>query len=143
MPYNRCDMSTSGRYGGWRGQMLVYRHRRHLPSRALTCRCGAVRFERRGGTGQCRICKSVQCRSSTSIAYGCQCPHVGVQVSISVLAMDAALKHQSRFCLLIVDSATALFRSDYLGRGELAARQAHLSKFLRGLQRLADEVQLS
>ena len=44
------------------------------------------------------------------------------------------------FCLLIVDSATALFRSDYIGRGELAARQAHLSKFLRNLQRLADEV---
>src|ERR1700677_2108300 len=45
-----------------------------------------------------------------------------------------------RFCLLIVDSATALYRSDYIGRGELAARQAHLSKFLRNLQRLADEV---
>lgn len=44
------------------------------------------------------------------------------------------------FCLLIVDSATALFRSDYIGRGELAARQAVLSKFLRNLQRLADEV---
>jgi len=38
-----------------------------------------------------------------------------------------------------VDSATALYRSDYVGRGELAARQAHLSKFLRTLQRLADE----
>jgi len=48
-----------------------------------------------------------------------------------------------RFCLLIVDSATALYRSDYVGRGELAARQAHLSKFLRSLQRLADEVCLS
>jgi RecA/RadA recombinase len=47
---------------------------------------------------------------------------------------------QPRFCLLIVDSATALYRSDYIGRGELAARQAHLSKFLRTLQRLADEV---
>ena len=46
----------------------------------------------------------------------------------------------SRFCLLIVDSATALYRSDYVGREELAARQAHLSKFLRALQRLADEV---
>lgn len=41
---------------------------------------------------------------------------------------------------MIVDSATALYRSDYVGRGELAARQAHLSKFLRTLQRLADEV---
>ena len=39
-----------------------------------------------------------------------------------------------------MDSVTALYRSDYIGRGELAARQAHLSKFLRTLQRLADEV---
>ena len=53
---------------------------------------------------------------------------------------DPNLPWQSRFCLLIVDSATALYRSDYVGRGELAARQAHLSKFLRALQRLADEV---
>jgi DNA repair protein RAD51 len=49
-------------------------------------------------------------------------------------------RRRSRFCLLIVDSATALYRSDYIGRGELAARQAHLSKYLRTLQRLADEV---
>lgn len=56
-----------------------------------------------------------------------------------LLTAASALMSESRFCLLIVDSATALFRSDYLGRGELAARQAHLSKFLRGLQRLADE----
>ena len=50
---------------------------------------------------------------------------------------------EPRFCLLIVDSATALYRSDYVGRGELAARQAHLSRFLRTLQRLADEVCLA
>lgn len=46
----------------------------------------------------------------------------------------------TRFCLLIVDSCTALYRSDYTGRGELSARQSHLGKFLRTLQRLADEV---
>jgi len=33
----------------------------------------------------------------------------------------------------------ALYRSDYIGRGELAARQNHLGLFLRMLQRLADE----
>lgn len=27
-----------------------------------------------------------------------------------------------RYAVLIVDSATALYRSDYLGRGELSAR---------------------
>lgn len=34
----------------------------------------------------------------------------------------------------------ALYRTDFNGRGELAARQAHLGKFLRTLLRLADEV---
>ena len=41
---------------------------------------------------------------------------------------------------MIVDSATALYRTDFNGRGELSARQSHLGKFLRTLQRLADEV---
>lgn len=45
-----------------------------------------------------------------------------------------------RFALVIVDSATALYRTDFSGRGELSARQMHLGKFLRSLQKLADEV---
>jgi DNA repair protein RAD51 len=47
-----------------------------------------------------------------------------------------------RYALLVVDSATALFRTDYSGRGELCARQMHLAKFLRYLLRLTDEVRL-
>lgn len=43
------------------------------------------------------------------------------------------------FSLMIVDSATNLFRTDYSGRGELSARQNSLGKFLRTLMRLADE----
>jgi DNA repair protein RAD51 len=46
---------------------------------------------------------------------------------------------ESRFALMIVDSATALYRTDFSGRGELSARQMHLAKFLRQLLRLADE----
>ncbi|KAI0815062.1 Rad51-domain-containing protein [Irpex lacteus] len=46
---------------------------------------------------------------------------------------------RSLFCLLIVDSVTNLYRTDFNGRGELSARQTHLGKFLRTLQRLADE----
>lgn len=45
----------------------------------------------------------------------------------------------SRFAILIVDSATALYRTDYSGRGELADRQAHLAKFLRGCLGLAEQ----
>lgn len=44
-----------------------------------------------------------------------------------------------RYALIIVDSATALYRTDYVGRGELAARQTHLARFMRLLLRLADE----
>ncbi|KPL98948.1 DNA repair protein RAD51-like protein [Sarcoptes scabiei] len=43
------------------------------------------------------------------------------------------------YALLVVDSATALYRTDYCGRSELAARQMHLARFMRMLQRLADE----
>ena len=46
---------------------------------------------------------------------------------------------ENRFALLVVDSATALYRTDYSGRGELSARQMCLAKFLRSLQRIADE----
>ncbi|KAG0977216.1 hypothetical protein G6F29_010237 [Rhizopus arrhizus] len=57
----------------------------------------------------------------------------------SLLVQAAAMMAETRFALLIVDSAIALYRTDYVGRGELAARQNHLAQFLRRLQRLADE----
>lgn len=56
-----------------------------------------------------------------------------------LLVTAAAMMSESRYALLIVDSATALYRTDYSGRGELSARQMHLGRFLRSLQRLADE----
>ncbi|KAF8525217.1 putative RAD1 protein [Hysterangium stoloniferum] len=56
-----------------------------------------------------------------------------------LLVSASALMAESRFCLLIVDSCTALYRTDFNGRGELSARQGHLGKFLRTLLRLADE----
>jgi DNA repair protein RAD51 len=46
---------------------------------------------------------------------------------------------ENRFSLMVVDSATALYRTDFSGRGELSARQIHLAKVLRTLQRIADE----
>lgn len=56
-----------------------------------------------------------------------------------LLAQAAAIMSESKFALLIVDSATNLYRTDFSGRGELSARQMHLAKFLRGLQKIADE----
>jgi len=56
-----------------------------------------------------------------------------------LLSQAAEMMSKSRFALLVVDSATALYRTDYSGRAELADRQMHLAKFLRQLMRLADE----
>jgi len=56
-----------------------------------------------------------------------------------LLVQAASMMAESRFALLVVDSATALYRTDYSGRGELNARQIHLARFLRAIQRLADE----
>jgi DNA repair protein RAD51 len=58
---------------------------------------------------------------------------------LELLADAAALMSESRFALMIVDSATALYRTDYSGRGELSERQMHLAQFLRQLTRLAEE----
>ncbi|XP_054154191.1 DNA repair protein RAD51 homolog 1-like [Oppia nitens] len=56
------------------------------------------------------------------------------------LLIEAAhMMSESRYALLVVDSATALYRTDFCGRGELAARQMHLARFMRMLQRLADQ----
>lgn len=60
-----------------------------------------------------------------------------------LLVQAAAMMIECRYALLIVDSATALYRTDYSGRGELSARQMHLAQFLRTLLRLADEVIIS
>ena len=40
-------------------------------------------------------------------------------------------------------SATALFRSEFKGRGELSDRQVLLGRYLRLLQRFADEFQIA
>mmetsp|Transcript_18329 Transcript_18329/g.18408 ORF Transcript_18329/g.18408 Transcript_18329/m.18408 type:complete len:348 (+) Transcript_18329:262-1305(+) len=58
---------------------------------------------------------------------------------MELLADAAAIMCETRFALIVVDSATALYRTDFQGRGELADRQMHLAQFLRQLTRLAEE----
>ena len=58
---------------------------------------------------------------------------------MQLLVQAAVMMAESRFALLIVDSATALFRTNYTGRGQLSERQQQLARYLRQLQRLADE----
>lgn len=56
-----------------------------------------------------------------------------------LLNLAAQMMAESRFSLLIVDSIMSLYRTDYSGRAELSARQTHVAKYMRTLQRLADE----
>jgi len=58
---------------------------------------------------------------------------------MELLKMAAGLMAQDRYALLVVDSATALYRTDYSGRGELSERQMQMAQFLRQLTRLAEE----
>ena len=58
---------------------------------------------------------------------------------MELLVQASAMMAESRYALIIVDSATALFRTDFVGRGELAERQQLLAQFLRQLQRIANE----
>jgi DNA repair protein RAD51 len=58
---------------------------------------------------------------------------------MDLLKMAAAIMSQDRYALLVVDSATNLYRTDYQGRGELSERQIQMGQFLRQLTRLAEE----
>jgi DNA repair protein RAD51 len=52
---------------------------------------------------------------------------------MELLSAASAMMSDSRYVLMVVDSATALFRTDFTGRGELAERQQKLAQFLRAL----------
>ncbi|KAF5840734.1 DNA repair protein RAD51-like protein B [Dunaliella salina] len=58
---------------------------------------------------------------------------------MKLLQEAAAMMAESRFGVVIVDSVTALFRTEYVGRQELAPRQNALGRFMRALHRMADE----
>lgn len=46
----------------------------------------------------------------------------------------AGMMSESRFAIIIVDSATALFRTEFTGRGELAMRQNQLGVVIAPFQ---------
>jgi meiotic recombination protein DMC1 len=48
----------------------------------------------------------------------------------------------NEYRLLIIDSVMALFRTDYIGRGELSERQQVLGGFLRKATQMAEEFNL-
>ena len=53
---------------------------------------------------------------------------------LELLEKAAAIMSESRYSLIIVDSATSLYRSEFHGRGELSGRQVHMNRFLRGVR---------
>jgi meiotic recombination protein DMC1 len=48
----------------------------------------------------------------------------------------------NEYRLLIIDSVMALYRTDYVGRGELSERQQVLGQFLRRATQMAEEFNL-
>ncbi|EME32481.1 DNA repair protein isoform 2 [Galdieria sulphuraria] len=62
---------------------------------------------------------------------------------IELLVHIAAKMVEETFGLLIVDSATALFRVDYSGRGELSERQQKLNRFMSQLLKLSEQFNLA
>jgi DNA repair protein RAD51 len=56
-----------------------------------------------------------------------------------LLVQAGALMTESRYAVIIVDSCTSMFRTDYTGRGELSDRQIALNQFLKQLSRMAIE----
>jgi DNA repair protein RAD51 len=121
---------------------------------AVTCQ---LPVENGGGEGKCmyidtegtfrpqrivqvakRFGLSSQCLSNVAYARALNTDH-----QTQLLVMAAGLMSEARFSLIIVDSATALYRSEFSGRGELNARQIHLGRFLKGLHKLADEFGLA
>jgi len=58
---------------------------------------------------------------------------------MDLLKMGCAMMAEDRYALLVIDSATALFRTDYSGRAELSERQMQLAQFLRQLSRMAEQ----
>jgi len=62
-----------------------------------------------------------------------------VEHQLSLLCDAAKLFSEHRYALIIIDSATAHYRTDYVGRSELSERQQHLAQFMRKLMSLALE----
>lgn len=117
---------------------------------AVTCQ---LPVEQRGGEGKClwidsegtfrperivQIANRFQLNPSDVLDNIAYARAYNTDHQLELLTEASAMMAESRFALLLVDSATALYRSEFSGRGELAARQTHLCRFLRGLQRVAD-----
>lgn len=65
------------------------------------------------------------------------------QILLTEKIPDLITKEKLPVRLVVVDSLTGLFRSEYIGRGTLATRQQKLNRHLHALQRLADRYNIA
>ncbi len=65
------------------------------------------------------------------------------QILLAEKVADLIKKENIPIRLMIVDSLTALFRAEYVGRGSLADRQQKLNRHMHKMQKLADKYNLA
>lgn len=85
------------------------------------------------------ICERYKLDSEEVLKNICFARAYNTDHQLALISQASGMLAASRFSLVVVDSATALYRTDYSGRGELFNRQTHLGKFMRALQKMADE----
>lgn len=117
---------------------------------AVTCQ---LPVDRGGGEGKCmyidtegtfrpqrlvEIAKHYRLDSASVLGNVAVAKCFNTDHQTNLLHEAAAMMSGHRYSLIIVDSATHLYRTDFMGRGELASRQQHLARFLRMLQRIAE-----
>lgn len=117
---------------------------------AVTCQ---LPVDRGGGEGRClyidtegtfrpqrlvEIAKYYKLDESTVLGNVAVAKCYNTDHQTNLLQEAAAMMSEHRYALIVVDSATHLYRTDFMGRGELANRQQHLARFLRMLQRITE-----
>lgn len=117
---------------------------------AVTCQ---LPVDRGGGEGKCmyidtegtfrpqrlvEIARHYKLDESTVLSNVAVAKCFNTDHQTNLLHEAAAMMSEHRYSLIVVDSATHLYRTDFMGRGELANRQQHLARFLRMLQRMSE-----
>lgn len=65
------------------------------------------------------------------------------EIQDNLLTLAAAQMMEEKFSLLIIDCFISLFRTDYIGRGQLADRQQFMNQSLSKLLKLADQFNIA
>lgn len=137
----------------------LYRHRGNFPSRENPANRRALwRYVNYSGFEN-QINSYQSTRTKLSITSPTPVVPTVRQVHSSIcfvtIRLTHHLKHQyelldslstslatNEYRLLVIDSVMALFRTDYVGRGELSERQQALGQYLRRLTQMAEEFNL-